>query len=213
MLKQFKASSCSLLGVDLGSSSVKILSLSQHGTQFCIDGYGYEQLPPNALETASDLVLSAIRKILLNINSSAKIAAIAVPDSEVLSKTIQLVDNLTPLEIEELIFLEVDKHFGFQPHKLNLDFVIKGPSKSLGMLDILILATNEEFVRKRVDILDKAGLETKIVDIESYALALAETNPFKPFSFAKNINPIEFNNVAPSFQVALGLALRIADDY
>jgi type IV pilus assembly protein PilM len=172
MLKQFKARYYPLLGVDISPTSVKILEISKHPDKFCVEGYGYEPLPANAFETSPDKAVSAIKRLLTQINSSAKFAAIAVPDSTVISKTIQLVDSLNDLEIEELIFLEADKYLNYPPDKINIDFIVIGPGKkSLGMLDVLLLASREDNIRKRVDILKDAGLETKIVDIESYAIA------------------------------------------
>ncbi len=172
MLKQFKAKHNSLLGIDLSPTSIKVLEISQYRDTICVEGYGYEALPANAFETSPGRVVSAIKRLLAKFNSSAKFAAIAMPDSTVISKTIQLVDSLNDLEMEELIFLEADKYLAYPPDKINIDFMVLGPNKKkLGMLDVLLLASREDEISKRIDILKDAGLETKIVDIKSYAIA------------------------------------------
>ncbi|MBA2709797.1 MAG: type IV pilus assembly protein PilM [Tatlockia sp.] len=172
MLRQFKPRYRSFLGVDLGSTSIKIVEISGPSSNYCIEGYGYDQLPFNALETSREIVVSSIKKILVRIKASTKIAAIAVPDSIVITKAIQLADSLTDLEIEELIFLEADKLLAYPPNKINVDYVVLGPSKiSFGMIDVLILASREDNIHARVELLKDAGLDTRVVDMESYAIA------------------------------------------
>lgn len=172
MLKRHRAKRISLLGVDISPTSVKILEVSRSGSELCIEGYGCSPLPPNVFETNKEHLITCIKKLLIQIDSSAKIAALALPDSTVFSKTLQLVDNLHELEMEELIFLEAGKYFSYPQDKINLDFVVLGPSiKSLGMLDVLLVASKADNIKKRVDLLKNIGLEVKIVDIESYAIA------------------------------------------
>ncbi len=183
MLRQFRSRYCSFLGVDLRQTSIKIVQISQRNQQFCIEGYGYERFPANAFETSKDNVVSSIKKILCSINSKTTFAAIAVPDSTVISKTIQLVDSLNNSELETLIFLEADKHLAYPSNKFNIDYGVLGPSKkSFGMIDVLLLATREDNIRKRVNILTDAGLDIKVVDIESYVLASLFENTEKSSS-------------------------------
>ncbi|MBA2651943.1 MAG: type IV pilus assembly protein PilM [Tatlockia sp.] len=188
MLQRFKANYRSLLGVDISPTSVKILEISLYHNRFCIEGYGYKRLPSNTLEQNREKIRSCIKKLLAKINSSAKFAAVAVPDSTVISKTIQLVDSLNEREMEELILLEAGKYLAYPSDKISIDFAIIGPSKtSLGMLDVQLLASREDNVSRRVDLLRDAGLEVKLVDIESYVLASVIEQLFPKNSHSKLI--------------------------
>lgn len=168
MFKRLRSKGCSLLGVDISPVAVKVLEISHSDKGFCLEGYGFAQF----FEAGRAHLMSSIKAILAKINASTRFAATALPDRFVISKIIQLVDGLNELEMEELILLEASKCLSYSHDKINIDFVVLGPSKkSVGMLDVLLVACKSAQVEQRVSLLKEAGLEVKIVDIESYAIA------------------------------------------
>ena len=105
---------------------------------------------------------------------SSKQVACAVPDSSAISKIIQVSSGLNEQEIEELVVSEADKYIPYPIDEINIDFNIVGPStKNSAMLDVLIVASRAENVSNRIEVMSRAGLELKIVDVESYAVERA----------------------------------------
>nr|WP_284498354.1 type IV pilus assembly protein PilM [Legionella maioricensis] len=166
------------MGIDIGSSSVKILEISGSGEELCVEGYGRDWLPPNALDgnVIKDIeaVTNCIKKLIVKAGLTCKQVALAVPDSAVISKVIQINDGLNDEEMEELVIIEADKFIPYPIDEINLDFEILGHSaKNSAMLDILIVASRAENVNSRVEAVSRAGLTVKVVDVESYAVERA----------------------------------------
>lgn len=178
VLKLFKPKHRSILGIDISSSTVKILELSGSGEHLSIDGYGREVLPPNAIDgnliKDIDAVAACIKRVLDKAQLTSKLVALAVPDSAVISKVVQINDGLNDSEMEELVIIEADKYIPYPIDEISIDFDILGHSaKNSGMLDVLIVASRAENVNSRVEAIKRAGLEARIVDVESYAVERA----------------------------------------
>jgi type IV pilus assembly protein PilM len=178
VLKLFKPKHRSILGIDISSFAVKILEISGSSGELCVEGYGYELLPSKALDgnviKDIDAVADCIKRVIAKSKLSSKQVALAVPDSAVISKVVQLNDGLTDQEMEELVVIEADKYIPYPIDEINLDFEIQGHSaKNSALLDILIVASRAENVNSRVEAVTHAGLETKVVDVESYAVERA----------------------------------------
>lgn len=178
MLKLWTPKQRSILGIDISSSSVKILEISGTGEQLCVEGYGRELLPSHAIdgEVIKDIeaVAECIRRVYLRSHFTSKQVALAVTDSAVISKIVQINDGLNDAEMEELVVIEADKYIPYPIDEINLDFEILGHSaKNSAMLDILIVASRAENVNSRVEAITQAGLTPKIVDVESYAVERA----------------------------------------
>lgn len=178
MLKLFKPKPRSIIGIDITSSAVKILEISGSGDQLCIQGYGRETLPANALDgnviKDIDAVAGCIKKVIDTHHMTCKQVALAVPDSSVITKVVQINDGLSDSEMEELVLIDADKFIPYPIDEINLDFEILGPSpKNPAMLDVLIVASRAENVTSRVEAVNRAGLDARIVDVESYAVERA----------------------------------------
>ncbi len=157
---------------------MKILEVSTNGDQYRVEGYGSASLPENAMEGNTikdiDAVASSIRKVISNAHFSSKLVALAVPDSSAISKIIQVNDGLSQQEIEEVVVAEADKYIPYPIDEINIDFSVIGPSvKNTAMVDVLIVASRTENVSNRLEVIARAGLEAKIVDVESYAVERA----------------------------------------
>lgn len=175
MLKLFRPKPRSILGVDIGSSSVKILEISGTENKLCVEGYGRETLPAQAIDGGVikdiDLVAWCIKRVIAKAFLTSQQVAVAVPDSAVISKIVQINDGLNAQEMEELVIIEADKYIPYPIDEINIDFEVIGPStKNTAMLDVLIVASRAENVNSRVEAITRAGLEAKIVDVESYAV-------------------------------------------
>lgn len=178
VLKIFKPKQHSLIGIDITSSAVKVLEITADGDQLLVEGYGREDLPKDAVEgnviKDVDAVAGCIKRVCEKSKLATKQVALAVPDSSVISKVVQINDGLNDSEMEELIVIEADKYIPYPIDEINLDFEILGQSpKNSAMLDVLIVASRAENVSNRVDAVARAGLEAKIVDVESYAIERA----------------------------------------
>lgn len=167
-----------ILGVDICSTTVKIIEMDCVGEQITINSYGSAMLPVGAMEGGSikevDTVAETIRLIVKRDKISCKKAVLAVPDSLMISRLIQVNEGMREDEIEEVVIMEADKYFPYPIDEINIDFDIQGTStKNSAMLDVMIVASRAEHVANRVEAVTKAGLIADAVDIESFAIERA----------------------------------------
>jgi len=178
VLKLFGPKYRSILGIDISSASVRAIEISGREDHRCVEGYGCVQLPPNCVEghviKDVDVVASCIRQLVSRANLKSKFATLAVPDSAVISKVLQVNDELSEAEIEEFIIMEADKYIPYPIEEINIDFETVGRSiKNPTMLDVLIVASRSENVNSRVEAATRAGLQVKAIDVESFAIERA----------------------------------------
>jgi type IV pilus assembly protein PilM len=161
-----------LLGVDISSTSVKILELSQSNGRYQVESYASEPLPANAVVEQSigdeEAVGLVIKKALGKARVNSKRAAIAVAGSAVITKNIEMSDSLSDEEMDYQIRIEADQYIPYPLEEVALDWQVQGPSELAGMVDVLLAACRLENVELRKDALEIGGLEAGIVDIEAF---------------------------------------------
>lgn len=169
----------SLLGVDIGSTAIKLVELAAGSVNGAapiqLAAVACEPLPSAAVveKKIADIgqVGQAIGAALRHSGSKTKRAAVAVAGSAVITKVLSLSAELSDAELEAQIELEADQYVPYPLEEVNLDFDVIGPTRgSPGMVDVLLAASRQEYVDDRVAALELAGLSAEIVDIESNAI-------------------------------------------
>lgn len=164
-----------LIGLDISSTSVKLLELSRQGDGFRVEAYAAEPLPPNSVVekniTDVEAVGEAIRRVAKRSGSRTKFASVAVAGSSVITKVITMPASLSVDEMESQIELEADQYIPYSLEEVNLDFEVLGASEdNPDTVDVLLAASRSENVDSRVAAVELGGLTAKIVDIEAYSL-------------------------------------------
>lgn len=175
MVALTKKKNKTMLGVDISSTSVKILELSQSGQHYRVEGYAVEPLPDNAVieKHINDVeaVGNTVSRALQKIKARSKSAACAVSGSSVITKTIEMNRNLSADEIEEQIFLDADQYIPFPMDEVAMDFDVLGPSLGNSQtVDVQLAASKKDIVEDRQLALEAAGLSAEVVDVEIYSL-------------------------------------------
>ncbi|WP_166266348.1 pilus assembly protein PilM [Marinobacter caseinilyticus] len=178
MFGLFGKKSNAVLGVDVSSSSVKLLELSKQGNRYRVESYAVEPLPANAVVekniTDVEAVGEALKRVSSKSRTGVKQTAVAVSGSAVITKLIQMNSGLNEFEMEDQIALEADQYIPYPLDEVAIDFEVQGPSESNpDQVDVLLAACRKENVDIREDALGIAALTAKIVDVEAYALERA----------------------------------------
>lgn len=175
MLELLVQKKLSLIGVEIGSSVVRVLELSRQGNKYQVEAYSKVLLPEKAVQGKAfkdnDAIVGSLKEAIYSSGTKAKHAVVCVSDSSIISKVIQLEDGVSEAEEEELVVLEADKYIPFAIEDVSIDFQVLGPAeKRPGFNDVFVVASRAENVNTLVDLLYQSGLETKIVDVESFAI-------------------------------------------
>lgn len=170
--------STTVLGVDISSSSVKLLELSKQGSRYKVESYAVEPLPANAVveKNITDPVAvgESIKRVVGKARTNTKQAAVAVSGSAVITKVIQMSAGLNEFEMEDQIALEADQYVPYPLDEVSIDFEVQGVSEANpDQVDVLLAACRRENVEIREHALESAGLVAKVVDVEAYALERA----------------------------------------
>lgn len=175
MVSLFRRANAPLLGIDISSTSVKLLELSRTGGRYRVESYAVEPLPPNSVVekniTDAELVGEAIRRALAKSGSKTKTAACAVAGSAVITKIITMPAELSEEDMESQIQIEADQYIPYPLEEISLDFQVLQPSEhEPDKVDVMLAASRSDNVDIRVAALGVGGLTAKVVDVEAFAL-------------------------------------------
>ena len=177
MLSFRRKHNASLVGLDISSTSVKLLELSIQDGRYRVESYGVEPLPSNAVVERNiadtEGVGDAIERLVKRARPRTRMAAAAVTGSAVITKVIDMEVDMTDDERETQIRLDADQYIPYPLSEVNLDFEVIGPSAVPNRVSVLLAASRSENIEQRVDTLEIGGLTAKVMDIEAYAMERA----------------------------------------
>ncbi len=178
MLGLFKKKANMLLGIDISSTSVKLIELSRSGGRYKVEAYAVEPLPPNAIVEKNiaelEVVGQVIARVVTKARTSVKHAAVAVAGSAVITKIIEMEAGLSEEELENQIKIEADQYIPYPLEEVAIDFEVQGvTARSADRVNVLLAACRKENVEVREAALALAGLSAKVVEIEAYSLERA----------------------------------------
>jgi type IV pilus assembly protein PilM len=171
----FKPKTPPLFGMDISSSSVKMVEMVDAGKGVPrVERYVIESLPKDAVLDGNianlDAVAEAVQRGWKKMATKTKNVAMALPTAAVITKKIIVPAGLSEDELEIQVESEANQYIPFALEEVNLDFQVVGPSPSgPEEVEVLIAASRKEKVEDRVAVVEAAGLKALCMDVESYA--------------------------------------------
>jgi type IV pilus assembly protein PilM len=167
-----------VIGLDISSTSVKLLELTRHGDRYRVETYAVKPLPPNAVVEKNindqEAVAEVIRAMVKQSKTKLKYAAVAVAGSAVITKMIDLPAGLSDDAMETQISLEADQYIPFPLEEVAIDFEVQGVSpRNPEQVEVLLAACRRENVEMRAGVLQLSDLIPEKVDIEAYSMERA----------------------------------------
>jgi type IV pilus assembly protein PilM len=168
-------SSKSVIGLDVGSCSVKAVELSAkgRGNTFELSHLGVAQVAPEAIVQGAFLNSGAITDAIREAVDSAKIrsknVAAAVSGHSVIVKKVSL-PMMTRDELDEQIRWEAEQYIPFDVNEVNLDFQILDSAEDDGNMEVLLVAAKKDLIDDYVQVISEAGLTPVAIDVASFAV-------------------------------------------
>lgn len=167
-----------VVGLDISSTSVKLLELSRSGDRYRVESYTVKALPPNAVveKNIADpaAVAEIVRSMVKQSKTKLKHAAVAVAGSAVITKMIDMPMDLNDDAMESQIAAEADQYIPFPLEEVALDFEVQGISpRNPDQVEVLLAACRRENVEVRQQVLADSDLIAEKVDIEAYCMERA----------------------------------------
>ncbi len=164
-----------MIGLDLSSSSVKVVELSGSSESgYRVERYAIEPLPKGAITDGNieniEAVSEAVRRAVRRSGTRARNVAMALPSAAVITKKIILPGGLSEESLEVQVESEANQYIPFALDEVALDFSVIGPApQSPDDIELLLAASRKEKVEDRVAVAQAAALKPVVMDIESHA--------------------------------------------
>src|SRR5438445_902358 len=171
----FTVKSPALIGVDISSTSIKLVELSDMGKGVHrLERYVVEALPKDVVTDGNivnlDQVSDGLKRAWKRLDTRNRNVALALPAAMVITKKIIVPSGQKEEDLELTVEAEANQYIPFALDEVNLDFQILGPApNNPDEVEILIAASRKEKVEDRVAIAEAAGLKPRVMDVESYA--------------------------------------------
>lgn len=163
-----------IIGLDIGSSCIKAVQLKDTRSGYELELFDILPISPELIVEGSIIdsirLTEALRELVKKAKIKTKDAAISVSGhSAVIVKRISLPD-MTEEELGESIKFEAEQYIPFDIEDVNIDFQILGPREEPGQMDVILVAVKKEIVNDYVNVVNEAGFNTVIVDVDAFAL-------------------------------------------
>ena len=163
-----------VIGIDIGSSSIKLVELNKTKKGFKLEKLAIAPLPPEAIvdEALMDSVtiIAAIRDLIAMSKIKTKDVVISISGHSVIVKKITL-PLMTEAELKESLQWEAERYIPFDIKDVYLDFKITGGSQgNPALMDVVLVAAKREVVDDCVSVMMESGLNPVVIDIDAFAL-------------------------------------------
>jgi type IV pilus assembly protein PilM len=175
----FRGQPPALLGLDISSSSVKMVELGRDRSgRLVLERCAMEPLERGWITDGNvekfDEVADAVRRLVKKSGTRTRNVAMALPPSAVITKKIVLPGGLSEQELEIQVETEASQYIPFSLEEVSLDFCVIGANPSAGGdVEVLIAASRKEKVQDRQGLAEAAGLKPVIIDVESFSSRIA----------------------------------------
>ncbi len=168
-----------LVGLDIGSSSVKVCELQAVGKgnaqRYRLQKLGVTPVPYDAIVDGdiidSNAVVSAIRQVLAEQKIKAKEVAISVSGQQVMVKKVTF-PLMSPAELAESVRWEAESFFpaGQGLDSYALDFAVIEERPADGNMDVVLVACRKDKLEAYVACVNQAGVRPVLVDVDVFSL-------------------------------------------
>ncbi len=180
---KFSRGSKRTVGLDIGSSAVKVVELDHSGERASLVRLGSLSLLPEAIVDGEimdrDVVVDTIPELMETNGISSKEVITAVSGRAVIVKKIQM-DKMSDEEAGDAIQWEAEQHIPFDIDDVSLDFQVLNREMHPEKMDVLLVAAKREMVEARSELIRAAGLNPTIIDIDSFAVQNAFERNYEP---------------------------------
>ena len=161
------------IGLDIGSGFVKMVEVDHSGDQPEVSRVAMRPLLPDAIVEGEimdyGLVSETVRGLFQDLGMKGTDVVTAIGGHDVIIKKIEM-DRMKESDAREVIRWEAEQHVPFDIKSVELDFQILDPDGPGSQMQVLLVAAKRELVDNKVGLLQDAGVNPVIIDIDAFAL-------------------------------------------
>ena len=178
MIDLFKKKHKYLIGVDISSTHIKMLELSGYRDNLKLENYVIESIPEGLYADHNVANIEGLAEIVKSVwgklGTNNKNVSIAMPASMIISKKFEMQDGLKLKDQMYQVEAEASNYIPFALDEVNLDYQIIGPVDGKDdRVEVYLAVSKEQHVDERLAVVQLAGLNTKVLDIDQMAVTHA----------------------------------------
>ena len=161
------------VGLDIGSSSIKVVEIAQDRSGERLVNYGISEPLSEAIVDGEIMDRQMVHEAIVNLMESRQIrtkeVVTAVSGRAVIVKKI-LMDRLNEDDAKEAIQWEAEQHVPYDVNDVSLDFQIINPNVDQKKMQVLLVAAKKDMIQNHAEIIREAGLSPRVIDVDSFAI-------------------------------------------
>lgn len=163
-----------LVGIDIGSSSVKLVQLKEQKGVFHLQNVGILPLPAEAIVDNSLMdsssIVEAVKNLFKSLNIKAKEAVCSISGNSVIIRKISL--PVMPVEeLDDQIHWEAEQYIPFDINDVNIDFqILTADELDPSKMNVLLVASKKDIINDYLAVFNEAGIKLLVVDVDSFAV-------------------------------------------
>lgn len=165
-----------ILGLDIGSSSIKVAELDVSRSGAVLQSFSLIQTPAQAVGageiTDIGAVQMAIQSLVNEIKTKRKLVCTGLWGTAVIVKKITI-PRMDKKVVKAQLRFEAEQYIPFDINNVSLAHHILPTSQSVDTMDILLVAAQNELVSQYSQVISNAGLKISVIDVSGFALANA----------------------------------------
>ena len=162
-----------LVGLDIGSSSIKAIELQRSRGQLELTHVGMEPLGADIVVDSmivdSGSVANTIAKLFADSGMKSKDVATSVSGHSVIVKKIPM-PAMPDDELADAVRTEAALHIPFDINDVHLDYQVLTEDPTAATLDVLLVAVKKDKILNYTNVLSLAGKQASVVDVDAFAL-------------------------------------------
>jgi type IV pilus assembly protein PilM len=166
-----------LVGLDIGSSGIKLVQLKESRGRYILQKFGFKPLEPEVIVDGTVMdegrVVSAIKELFEETKIKVKQVAVSISGHAVIIKKI----SLPPMPDEELegqVRLAAEQYIPFDINEVNIDFSVLPSSEAggdaQGEMSIILVAAKKDKINELTELVKGAGLLPIVMDVDAFAI-------------------------------------------
>src|SRR6266576_2359778 len=160
-----------LVGLDIGSNSIKAVELQKKGNTYNLVNLGFENLLTDTVVDGQIMELNNVSNVITSIFNEHQIkrsrVAAGVSGHSVIVKNIVL-PQMSADELRESFSWHAEEHIPFDISDVNLDYQVT--SSSADALNVLMAACKSDKIANVKQAIQLAGKQPLVIDVDTFAL-------------------------------------------
>ncbi len=161
------------IGLDIGSSSVKVVQLQETRKGLILQNFGINPLPVNSIVDGmvmnEDAVLEAVEALFSSLRIKRRNVALAISGRSVIVKKIAM-PRMNMNDLAEELSIEMVHHIPFDKDEVRVDYEVVVPQNPEGQMEVLLVAAKKDIIESYEELLSRGELDLSVMDVAAFAV-------------------------------------------